>query len=85
MHGSACGGVRVAPSGRCSATARVQVPAVRSHLDVVCPICASVPALSACFFGVRFLRGLNLPLRFLAGLLLFFMNLGVNNGFSTLQ
>lgn len=84
MHGSACGGVRVAPSGRGSATARVQVPAVRSHLDVVCPIFASVPALFA-FFRSSFLRGLNLSLRFLAGLLLFFMNLGVDNGFSTLQ
>ena len=85
MHGSACGGVRVAPSGSDGATARVRAPAVRSHLDVVCPIRASVPALSACFFGVRFCGVLISPLRLLAGLLLFFMNLGVNNGSSTLQ
>ena len=86
MHGGTCGGVRVAPSGRCSATARVQVPVTpgafgRGVSDLRIGTCT----FRLFFSGFVFLRDLNLPIRFLAGPLLFFMNLGVNNGFSTLQ
>ena len=83
MHGSACGGVCVAFSGRRSVTVQAQVLAVRSHKDVVRLVCASVPALFRLPFGVRL--GFSILLRFPVSLPFFFMNLGVNNGSSTLQ